>query len=81
VQKNRNKKFSPRELEVMQLICQERSSKQIAHELRLSLRTVESIREKILDKTGAVNMAGIVLYAIRNGIYKMESRGKEKQVR
>jgi DNA-binding NarL/FixJ family response regulator len=77
VQKNRNKKFSPRELEVMQLICQERSSKQIAHELRLSLRTVESIREKIVDKTGAVNMAGIVLYAIRNGIYKIEQKKEE----
>jgi DNA-binding CsgD family transcriptional regulator len=37
----------------------------------LSEHTVTSYRKSIMEKTGSRNLAGIVIYAIRNGIYKV----------
>lgn len=61
--------FNERELEIIRLICQEFSNKEIAHKLNMSIRTVEGYREKILEKIEAKNVAGLVVYAIRNHIY------------
>ena len=61
--------FNERELEIIRLICQEFSNKEIAHKLNMSIRTVEGYREKILEKIEAKNVAGLVVYAIRNNIY------------
>ena len=47
------------------------SNKQIAGELHLSIRTIEGYRDRIQEKIGAKNAAGIVVYAIRNNIYKV----------
>jgi DNA-binding NarL/FixJ family response regulator len=63
--------FSEAEVQIIQLICREFSSKQIGEELHLSLRTIEAYRHKIFDKTGAKNMAGVVIYAIKTGLYKV----------
>jgi DNA-binding NarL/FixJ family response regulator len=63
--------FSARELEIIRFICQEKSNKDIAEQVFLSVRTIEGYREKIQDKIGARNAAGIVIYAIKNGIYKI----------
>ncbi|RYY87531.1 MAG: response regulator transcription factor [Chitinophagaceae bacterium] len=62
--------ISDREREIIRLICQEFSSKEIALQLHNSVRTVESYRDRLLDKIGARNVAGLVVYAIKNGIYK-----------
>ncbi len=62
-------RFSEKEVEVIKLICQEYSSKEIADKLEVNPRAVESTRERIQEKTGARNMIGIAVYAIRNGIY------------
>lgn len=51
------------------MICAERTAAEIAKEIFLSQRTVEGIRSLLLEKTGARNTAGLVLYAIKNGIY------------
>ncbi|MDB5252181.1 MAG: LuxR family transcriptional regulator [Flaviaesturariibacter sp.] len=69
------KKRSPndlneKELQILGLICDEYSSKEIASLLRMSTRTIESYRLTLLDKIGARNMAGLVIYAVKNGIYK-----------
>lgn len=56
---------------ILSAICQEYSSKQIADQLGLSLRTVEKYRSNILKKTGAMNTAGMVVYAIRHEIYSI----------
>jgi DNA-binding CsgD family transcriptional regulator len=54
----------------MNLICEEYSNKEIAAKLNVSgSRSVESARERIQEKIGAKNMAGIVTYAIKNRIY------------
>ncbi|HPE97734.1 MAG: response regulator transcription factor [Chitinophagales bacterium] len=63
--------LSEREQEVLRLICAEKTNKEIADHLILSVRTVDGHRERILAKIGARNTAGIVLYAIRNGLVEL----------
>ncbi len=62
--------FSDREKSIMRLICQEYTSKEIALKMKLSKRTVESHRVRIMDKIGARGIAGIITYAIRTGVFK-----------
>lgn len=62
--------FTEKETEVMKLICKEFSTREISEAMHLSGRTIEGYREKILEKTHARNTAGIVVYAIRHGIFK-----------
>jgi DNA-binding NarL/FixJ family response regulator len=62
--------FSEKELEVIRLICSEFSNKEMAEKLHLSSRTVEGYREKIIEKINAKNTAGIVVFAMKNGIFK-----------
>ena len=64
--------FSEREFAVIRFICQEMSNKEIAYNLNLSIRTIEGYRDRILEKIGAKNAAGVVVYAIKNNIYKVE---------
>jgi len=65
---SRSKVLNERETEIVKMICKELSSREIAAELCLSARTVEGYREKIIEKIGARNIAGIVMYAMKNGI-------------
>ncbi|MBK8498358.1 MAG: response regulator transcription factor [Flavobacteriales bacterium] len=61
--------LTERELDVLRLICQELTTTEIAGKLFLSPRTVEGYRNNILQKIGARNTAGIVVYAMSKGIY------------
>jgi two-component system, NarL family, response regulator NreC len=63
--------FSEREKEVIRLVCRQFSSKEIAAQLNLSVRTIEGHREKIQEKMKARNTAGIVIFAIRSGIFPL----------
>jgi two-component system, NarL family, response regulator DegU len=60
--------ISDRELEVLELICEGTTTQQIADQLCLSSRTVEGHRNRIMEKTGTKNVAGLVAWAVRNGI-------------
>ncbi|MEI9912229.1 MAG: LuxR C-terminal-related transcriptional regulator [Bacteroidota bacterium] len=62
--------FNEKEKEIMKLICEEYASKTIANMTSLTHRTVEKYRDRIMEKTGAKNVVGIVIYAIRHGMYK-----------
>ncbi len=62
-------KFTGKEKEIICLICQQFSNKEISAALHLSIRTIEGYRERILQKTNARNTAGIVIYAIKYNIY------------
>jgi two-component system response regulator NreC len=62
--------FSEREKEIMRLICKECTSKEIASRMRLSKRTVEGHRTRIMDKIGAKSIAGVITFAVERGIYK-----------
>ena len=61
--------FTVREIEIIKLICNQYSNKEIAGELELSKRTIEGYRQKILEKIDAKNTVGIVLYAVKNKIF------------
>lgn len=63
--------LTSKETEIMRLICSGLSNKEMAAQLNLSVRTIESHRENIYEKTGTHNTAGIVVYSIRNEIYKI----------
>jgi DNA-binding NarL/FixJ family response regulator len=67
--KQREAEFSDREKEIIKLICEACTNKEIGEKLGLSARTVEGIRMKILDKMDVKNSIGIVIEAIRMGIY------------
>jgi DNA-binding NarL/FixJ family response regulator len=57
-----------REIEVMNLICQELTAQEIACKLFISVRTVDGHRNNLLEKTGARNTAGLVIFAIKNNL-------------
>jgi DNA-binding NarL/FixJ family response regulator len=53
---------------VLKLMCEEKSTKEIADLVDISPRTVEAIRDKLKVKTGTKSMAGLVMYAVKAGI-------------
>ena len=60
--------LSEKETRVLKLMCEEKTTKEIADIVEISPRTVEAIRDKLKTKTGAKSMAGLVMYAVKNGI-------------
>ncbi|MFN1216579.1 response regulator [Chryseobacterium kwangjuense] len=64
--------LSEREKDVVKLICQEFTNNEIGEKLFISPRTVESHRQRILEKIGAKNTVGIVIYAVVNNIYSLD---------
>jgi DNA-binding NarL/FixJ family response regulator len=60
--------LTPRELEVLKLIAEAQTSKQIAEELVISVKTVERHRQNILDKLGLRDRVELTRYAIRRGL-------------
>lgn len=63
--------FSDREKEIIRLICEEKTTKEIAETLFMGSRTVEGYRIKILEKMQVHSVAGIVIYAIKHQLYKV----------
>jgi DNA-binding NarL/FixJ family response regulator len=64
----RNGGLTPREVEILQLICAGKSNKEIAMKLDLSANTVAVHRANIMDALGIHKTAELVVYAIRNGL-------------
>jgi DNA-binding NarL/FixJ family response regulator len=60
--------LTPRELQVLKLIAEAHTSKEIAHELVISVKTVERHRQNILDKLGMSDRVELTRYAIRRGL-------------
>jgi DNA-binding NarL/FixJ family response regulator len=60
--------LSDKEITILKLMCEEKSTKEIADLVDLSPRTVEAIRDKLKTKTGVKSMAGLVMYAVKAGI-------------
>jgi DNA-binding NarL/FixJ family response regulator len=65
---------SSRELEVLKLICEELTTKEISEKLFISARTVDGHRNNLLAKTGAKNTAGLVIYGMMHGIVELEEK-------
>jgi DNA-binding NarL/FixJ family response regulator len=70
--------LSSREREILQLLAENKSNKEIATRLGISVRTVETHRRSVMQKLNANSIVELVHYAIRNGIVqpsiKLESR-------
>jgi DNA-binding NarL/FixJ family response regulator len=64
----RNSGLTRREVEILQLICDGKSNKEIAVQLELSANTVAVHRANIMDALGIHKTAELVVYAIRNGL-------------
>ncbi len=60
--------LTPRELQVLKLIAEAHTSKEIANELVISVKTVERHRQNILDKLGMSDRVELTRYAIRRGL-------------
>jgi DNA-binding NarL/FixJ family response regulator len=60
--------LTPRELQVLKLIAEAYTSKEIAQELVISVKTVERHRQNILDKLGMNDRVELTRYAIRRGL-------------
>jgi DNA-binding NarL/FixJ family response regulator len=61
-------KLTKRELEILKLIAEEYSNPEIAEQLFISIRTVDTHRRNLLDKLQAKNTAGLVKYAMKHGL-------------
>ncbi len=60
--------LNDKEMLILKLMCEEKSTKEIADFVELSPRTVEAIRDKLKVKTGAKSTAGLIMYAVKNNI-------------
>ncbi len=67
----RNAALTPRELEILQMIVDGKSNKEIAAALELSANTVAVHRANIMDALGIHKTAELVVYAIRNGLVSL----------
>ena len=66
--KSRKWNIAEREMEILLLIADEYSNKEIAEELHISVGTVEVHRRNLFLKTGATNMAGLIHRAYQLGV-------------
>lgn len=64
--------LTPREREVLQLLAEGHSTRQIADALHVSVKTIEVHRKQMMDKLGLNNLAELVKYAIREGLTSID---------
>jgi DNA-binding NarL/FixJ family response regulator len=66
-------RLTPRQREVLQLIAEGNSTKEIAAKLNLSIKTVESHRAQLMHRLGIHDVPGLVRYAIRAGVVSLDA--------
>jgi DNA-binding NarL/FixJ family response regulator len=59
-------KFNEKEISILKLIAQDKTTEEISKEVYLSPRTIETIRQNMKTKVGAKTIAGLVMYGMRN---------------
>ena len=64
--------LTPREREVLQLLAEGKTTKQIAVSLNVSVKTIETYRQQIMHKLNLHSVAELTRYAIREGITSLE---------
>ena len=65
--------LTPRQREVLQLVAEGHSNKEIANRLNVALKTVETHRTELMERLGIHGVAGLVRYAIRVGLVRPEA--------
>ena len=61
-------RLTPREREVVQLLAEGKTSKEVANKLDISVKTAETHRSRIMAKLALRSVTELVRYAVRNGI-------------
>ncbi|MFE8070325.1 response regulator transcription factor [Marinobacteraceae bacterium S3BR75-40.1] len=64
--------LTPRQREILRLLAEGRSTKEIAYHLDLSVKTVESHRSQIMDRLGIRDIAGLIHYALKTGMIELD---------
>jgi DNA-binding NarL/FixJ family response regulator len=64
--------LTPRQREILQLLVEGKSAKEIAHLLEVSAKTVEAHRSQIMDRLDIHDLPGLVKYAIRTGLVRAD---------
>src|SRR6185503_2133779 len=64
--------LTPRQREILQLIAEGNSTKQIAASLKISVKTVETHRTQLMDRLDIHDIPGLVRYAMRTGLVSPE---------
>ena len=67
-----SKSLSPEEIQVLELLSQQFSTKEIAEKMFLSVKAVEAHKSNLLLKTGVKNTAGLIIYAIQNKLIEVK---------
>ena len=67
-------KITKKELEILKLICHGYTNQQVAEKTDRSIRTIEGHRQHLLDKTGAKNTAGLVVFALMHGLVDVDKQ-------
>lgn len=67
-QAGRTDRLSPRQVEVLQLIAQGKTTKEVALTLNVSVKTIETHRAALMTRLGVRDVAGLVRYAVRSGL-------------
>jgi len=62
--------LNEKETMILRLMCEEKSTKEIADIVELSPRTVEALRDKLKVKTGTKSTAGLILYAVKHKLFE-----------
>ncbi|MFZ9660846.1 MAG: response regulator [Chitinophagaceae bacterium] len=60
--------LNEREKEVIHLLCMEYTAQEIANKLTISPRTVEAIKDRLMERFGTKNTAGLVFFAVKNNL-------------
>ena len=64
--------LSEKEITILRLMCDEKSTREIAEAVDLSPRTIEAIRDKLKVKTGTKSTAGLIMFAVKNNLLDQE---------
>jgi len=64
--------LSQREREILKLVADGTTSREIAERLSISPKTVDTYRSRLMSKIGVKNLAGLVKFAIRHGLISLE---------
>ncbi len=73
MRKNETSVLSPREKEILQLMAEGSTTKRIASQLQVSVKTVETHRQHIMDKLNIYSIAELTKYAIKEGITSLDT--------
>jgi DNA-binding NarL/FixJ family response regulator len=65
--------LNEKEITILRLMCEEKSTREIAEAVELSPRTIEAIRDKLKLKTGAKSTAGLIMFAVKNKLLDQEN--------